>query len=1179
MNLAPQTAPQWLVIGSFANAQREKILEPKYLPERLLAPGPGQVLDGRAWQVATHGTEGVNLRQAGWAVQEMCAAYAFTYIHSPKAANVTLLLGSDDGVAAVLNGRPVWKNEVQRGVLPGQDAVAVKLERGWNRLLLKISQYEGAWGFHCQIAAPVKLQFAVRNPQPDIWPGQLGKKADPVFSEARIVVKPRGCVVEVAIVNMGRQPARQVGVRLVGDQTSAAIGGVLASVGAGERVELTLTAPLAAVAAILGSAKAHVEIGHNDQRQSAALPKTLTTQVLMDAAASGQAGPTARAAAQRLQTLLQIWGVTLGQLDATVARDGLKHLGGGDQQGAAAALGRLDEKLHATLPDLGTRTAHLIGHAHIDMNWLWTWPETMQTCHDSFRQVIAFMEEFPDFTFMQSQPSTYKVIEHIDPPLFEKIKKYVHQGRWELGGGMFTEGDTNMSGGEALARTFLLGQNYFLDRFGKQAVTGWLPDNFGHVSQLPQILRLAGCDFFYCHRCPPHRGTFWWESPDGSQVLCYANWGYNGVVNNDLCKDFANLVPDKSRLLHVVGVGDHGGGPTRRDIETAHEMDRTAGLPAVKFTRAEDFFRQSAKDMAGRPTHVGEMQYVFEGCYTSIARVKEGNRRCEAALYSAELLAALRYVQGHTYPAEALRRSWEIVTFNEFHDILCGSAIHEANADAAADYKWAASRAEDVRDQALRALADEVKVKPAKGQPIVVFNPHPRTLTTLVEAEVFSHDPPATAVGASWGDYYGGHNVRSAGGAQVPSVLLRDPNGHTVAAQIVWMKLFPPGWRWRVQFRAEDLPPCGYRTYYVDGAQPSPAAKPVSEKNGTFETDFFRVVIDMTNGEIAGLYDKRTRSELVAKGQRLNRLRVYLEKPHGMTAWSIGPTPQVEDVVQVESVKIVEQGPVRAAVEVVKTWGRSRFIQRTFVYRQYPRVDFELEAHWFEQGSPKVDSPMLRVVFPLAFKEPRFDCHVPFDVARRPTNGQEVPAQQWVDVSTPKAGVALLNQSKYGHSLDKGELRLTLLRSSYDPDIYPDQGLHRIRYALLPHAGTWQTNVWDEADVFNKPVLATEPPSLALGKAHATRPEEASFLAVTPANVVLSGVKQAEGDGQIILRLAETHGRTTAVTVTLPAAARRAQRLDLLERPLKGVEAPHIAGRTVKFTLRPHEIATLGVRF
>jgi alpha-mannosidase len=646
-------------------------------------------------------------------------------------------------------------------------------------------------------------------------------------------------------------------------------------------------------------------------------------------------------------------------------------------------------------------TIHVIGHAHMDMNWLWTTSETMKMCQDNLRQVVAFMQEFPDYTMLQSQAAIYNFVEKADPPLFNMVKKYVREGRLEPAGGMWTEGDMNMSSGEGISRSFLLGQRYFNSRFGKMARVGWLPDNFGHISQMPQILKLAGCDYFYFHRCKPYKGTFRWTAPDGSTVLCYANDTYNGDITPALKDELKKITPDKHRLLQITGVGDHGGGPTRANIEMVHQLDNTPGYPAVKFTTAEDFFRKASGELEGRPTHTGEMQFIFEGCYTNVADIKAGNRNSENLLYADEFLATASWLNGNVYPSDELRDLWTTVTFNQFHDILPGSAINEANKEAIARYSGVLLKAGEIRDLTFRKIADEVKFRDNMGQPVVAFNMHPYTRKTLVEAEVYSNSEPVTAKLAGWGNYYGSKYVKPVdkGQGNVPTVLVRDGSGKSYPAQVIWGKSTPPGFTSKVLFVADDLPPGGYRTFYADMNHPGEFNEPLPFRNNTFETDFFRVSFDMKTGSIVSLVDKRTGKEYVRQGGKLNTLRMYLEdKKGGMKSWVINKIVGTEDVTRVSGVKIVENGPVRACVETTKTWGKSRFIERTYVYRSYPRIDYDMEVHWLETGSDSTDSPMLKAIFPLNFEKPRFFCQVPFDVVERPVdgkiNGKEAPASQ-----------------------------------------------------------------------------------------------------------------------------------------------------------------------------------------
>jgi alpha-mannosidase len=851
-------------------------------------------------------------------------------------------------------------------------------------------------------------------------------------------------------------------------------------------------------------------------------------------------------------------------------------------------------------------TIHVVGHAHMDMNWLWTYSETMQMCNDNLRQVVAFMNEYPDYTMLQSQAAVYNFVEMVDPPLFEQIKKYVKEGRLEIVGGMWTEGDMNMSSGEAITRSFLLGQRYFLSHFGKMANIGWLPDNFGHISQMPQILKLAGCDYFYFHRTKPYIGTFWWIAPDSSKVLCYANDTYNGEITPDLKDEINKFSPDKHRILQITGVGDHGGGPTRANIEMVHQLDKTPGYPAVKFTTAGDFFKKASKEMEGRPTHRGEMQFIFEGCYTNVADIKAGNRNSENALYSSEFFNTLCWLNGDKYPSETFHDLWTTVTFNQFHDILPGSGINEANKEAIARYSEVIRKTTELRNNAFRRMADKVKFQTGMGQPVVAYNLQPYSRKAVIEANIFSHEEPLTAKFESWANFYGSKNIKPVdkGQGNVSTVLVRDASGKTYPAQVVWGKSTPPGFTSKIQFVVENMPAGGYKTFYIDIAKPGEFNEAIPFTKNTFETDFFRIKFDMKTGGIVSLFDKRTKKEFVREGGQLNTLRISLEdKKGGMKSWVINKFVGQENITNVASVKVVENGPVRACIETVKTWGKSRFIERTYLYRSYPRIDFDMEVHWLETGSDTTDSPMLRAVFPLSLENSRFYSQVPFDVVERPVDGKingkdapsylkhtnaygikaeeedglEVPAQKWVDVSDGKVGIALLNKTKYGHSYNHGELRITLMRSAGDPDIYPNLGKFNISYSLFPHTGDWKNGVWSEGEDFNVPVYAAEPPSLALVKAHAVLAEEASFFSIDAPGVILSGIKQSEDGKELIVRLAEIEGKTTTVNLNIPVDVVSARRLNILELPLENAGKPTVNGKSIEVKINPNEIVTLGI--
>jgi len=857
-------------------------------------------------------------------------------------------------------------------------------------------------------------------------------------------------------------------------------------------------------------------------------------------------------------------------------KKGLEALAAGDFAGAVALLQEIYEELARTQPDRSDEVITLVGHAHIDMNWLWGSSETVQCCHDTFRQVLAFMEEFPELTFSQSQASTYECIERIDPEMFERIRRRVREGRWELLGGNVDEGDTNLSSGEGIVRTMLYGQRYFKSRFGRVARVGWLPDNFGHVAQLPQILKLAGMDFFYAHRCQPKLGPYVWEGIDGTRVTAYSTPTYNGEVTPALRELPEQYDPVARRLLWVYGVGDHGGGPTRRDIDEARRCRQLPGFPRIEFGTAEAFFRSLDPVRAGYPVFHGELQYVFEGCYTSIARIKEANRRCENTLYAAELLSSLAALAGWRYPTDEIYDAWHTVAYNQFHDILCGSAVHESNRESIGAYDAALAKADDVLYAALRHLAARVPTRSDLGQPLVVFNPLPRQRTDIVEAEVFSHTTPPTARVPHWGTWTGtGFEAVDVGQGPYATIRLVDEKARPVDAQIVAGKLFPNGYRLKVQFVARRVPACGCRLYYVRPDQPGKRPdRSLAVEGTTITTSALKVAVDPKTGHLVRVYDRKRRKEILQRGRPANVLRVYMEAPHDMSAWKLGPTTAVHTIDKAESVRVVEAGPVRAVVEVKRRWNRSSFTQRVIVYKELARVDFELDARWFELGGPDVDAPMLRVAFPLNVAGGRFLCDSPFAAVERPTNGQEVPAQKWVDLAGRAGGAAILNDGKYGHRCKGRTVEMTLLRASYDPDPYPDQGPHLISYSLYPHAGdATAARVAEEGLAKNVPLLSIETPADGSGDV----PPGASLLSLEPRNVYLSAVKKAEEGAGLIVRFHEGHGRPVQARLRMRTRPARATRVNILEQPQEDAEPPILEGHEVRVRVRAHELVTLRV--
>lgn len=828
-------------------------------------------------------------------------------------------------------------------------------------------------------------------------------------------------------------------------------------------------------------------------------------------------------------------------------------------------------------------TGHIIGHAHIDLQWLWEWSETVQVCKDTFGQAVRFMEEYPGFTFNQSSPCLYKVTEEHDPALFAKMRDRVKKGQWEIAGGRWCEGDTNMPSGESQARHFLLGQRYFRRVFGMDAKVGWEPDTFGHSWQMPQLLRLAGIQDYYFCRGGKDIPLFHWEGIDGSRVLAFqesatGTW-YNGDIGPKQAQEALDFRKGTGSFhsLWVYGVGNHGGGPTRENIHNVLDWQKDPLRPLATFSTATAWFQavRAEKELKELPVVRDEMNTDshngFWGCLTTHGNVKRWNRDAEALTVQAETAAAIASRSGFRYPKETFRRSWEDILWNHHHDTLTGTSIHPSYflTEQVFERAIAASRrtlGDAVEHIAARvrlpeALAAHARPNPStlsgqggEGRAVLVFNTLGWRRDAVVEIENdTSFYPPSGLVAVA-------------------------PSGESTPVQYSGER--------RYLFLAKDLPACGYRVYVIrprpEGE--SPAAKDmVRGKGAVLAGGRFEVHVDAASGAVTRLTDRKLGRDWIVPERPGNRLVAYLEKPHGMSAWVIGgfagsEEPEPVRVLRQPKSDTWEDGPVRAAVHIERRYRRSTIHQKVMVYKDLDRIDFALDVEWHEKGGDGKPSPFLKVEFPFNVPDAQPRYEIPFGDIARNAPGREVPALQWADIGGDGGGIALLNDCKYGHSAEKdGTLRLSLIRSSYEPDPEPDLGRHVIRYALYPHAGgVHEAEVTRRGFEFNHKAVAVWLDQVGGGfgprSAEADGPAEKSFLDVTGDGVLATALKVAEDGDDWVVRFYQSSGKPAAAKVTSAFGVRAAQAVNLVEDPL---------GETVNLEsvpLRGYEIKTLKLK-
>lgn len=792
-------------------------------------------------------------------------------------------------------------------------------------------------------------------------------------------------------------------------------------------------------------------------------------------------------------------------------------------------------------PQMQKYTSHLVGHGHIDFQWLWQWPETVGVCRDTFRQATKFMDEYPDFCYTQSSSALYQATEQSNPEIFRKMQKYVAQGRWELAGGTVSEADTHTISPESHARHFLYGQRYFRQRFnGKQAEVGWEPDTFGHIWTMPQILKLGGCNYLYFMRAGFNQPLFWWKGPDGSRVLAFRDKDYNGSVGYELLDEAlafekTTKAPD---ALFVYGVGNHGGGPTREHIEKARELGHKAYLPKVRFSTALNFFKSLQKqDLKALPEVDTELNTTdnanFFGCYTSHSDVKRWNRDAESVTASAEAIAALLSRFGCDYPAEQFRKNWSSILWNHHHDTICGTAVHDSYKLSEKTYTEAIASSRAIGQKALHQLAALVK---GDAPGLLVFNPTGSAQSGVIE-------------------------VCTTGSLQGAARLVA-PDGSRALLQPLADK---PG---RALLYARNVPSFGYRRYACDkeSSQPEAGTLSVSADGTKLENDSFIVRIDQTSGVVASIYDKRQQREMITPGGGGNRLEVHWEAPNGMSAWVIGKIKRVQCLEEPVQIKVIEQGPVRASVQWTKRFGDTDLLQ-TVALPVQGAPEFGLDTLWKELGSDKTDSPFLKVAFDLNTSVTQTTYDIPFGNIVRPADNVDHPALTWVDACSSETGAALINDCKHGYSSTSNTLRLSLIRSSYNPDPRPNDRPQSARWALLPHGQDWRdAGVVQYADAFNRPMWACDAQSVAKGKL----PAEQSLLQ-TPKGAVVTGVKRAEDDSDLVVRMYEPFGRTSTSAVNTPWQITRARIVNFMEDVLGTDKA---AGAD----LRPYEIRNLKLR-
>ncbi len=774
-----------------------------------------------------------------------------------------------------------------------------------------------------------------------------------------------------------------------------------------------------------------------------------------------------------------------------------------------------------------------IGHAHIDLAWLWPIRETIRKGARTFSTVLDLMEKYPHYIYGASQPQLYVWMKEFYPELFSRIKKRVDEGRIELLGAMWVEADTNLSGGESIVRQILYGKRYFRKEFSQNVDFLWLPDTFGYSGALPQILKKAGVYYFFTQKLSwsrintfPHH-SFVWKGIDGSSILVhmFPENTYNSpaaprsavaVEKNYHEKDIS------SSALMVYGIGDGGGGPGEEHLERLLRIRDFSGISPVKQERVDEFIGRWERDSRKFCMWEGELFLEFHhGTYTTQGKVKRWNRRMEMALRELEILSSfVSVLMNGVYPENILQSTWKEVLLYQFHDILPGSSIKRVYEECLYRYDCMYTEILDVVNNVLRNLGQNINSSEFKD-PFLVFNV------------------------LSW---------------KRRSVVSRKGKQFLV-----------------------DLPAMGYTV--IEGADSSPTvSSELKAAKGILENDLLTIRFQ-ENGALSSLFDKEAKRELVPSGTMANQFRLYRDTGD---AWDFMPNYREEfpdAPVLVRSVPCVK-GFSAFLVQYYK-YGSSRILQKIEIVYGSKRVDFSTKVDW---NTPEI---MLKTSFPLTLQVDYAQCEIQFGSIKRPVHSNtswdlakdEVPAQKWVDLSDGNYGAALLNNGKYGYRVKDSAVELTLLRSVAYPSgpeasvmkstrykEYSDLGRQSFTYSFYPHRGTFASGgVVEQGYELNQP-LRVVPLDIHEG----LLPPEYSLFKMSEEGIIIETVKKAEDSGCFIVRMYESYGRAKTVILTSPWKIRAAFEVDLMEENPAPLLVRHGSSLVLSFHL--FEIKTLKIK-
>ena len=851
----------------------------------------------------------------------------------------------------------------------------------------------------------------------------------------------------------------------------------------------------------------------------------------------------------------------------------------------------------------------LAGHAHIDMDWMWSYHETVAITLSTFRTVLNLMDQYPDFHFSQSQASVYKIVEEYDPEMMPEIQARIKEGRWEVTASAWVETDKNMPNTESLLRHIQCTKDYLRDTWDIDADSleiDFSPDAFGHSANIPEIDSFGGVKYMYhCRGLDGDYSLYRWRAPSGKELISYVEqyWYNSGITPRigqgifDICKHYNGF---KTGLI-VYGVGDHGGGPTRRDIETAIEMAQWPVFPTIKFGTIREFFHEAEAIRDQLPVLDHELNFLFPGCYTTQTRIKRGNRKSETVLTDAEAFMSFAQIEaGKAFNKDRHSKAWQDVLYTHFHDILTGSCVQDSREHAMGRYSDVLAYANTQYGKAVTALASMID-------------------TSAIETD--SDIALTQAEGAG-----GGFGISANLGENFPSVLAFNngvPNPERGCGLVRIFNIFNPlaiarkavteltVWDWvgdlrRIQFKdaqgnplrfqlidnemqlywdhrfirilvETEVPALGYTTIVMSEAEVtdytahrgSTSRKEYPDDDYILENDLVKAVFDRSSGCLVSFVDKQTGIEYLDK-TRPAGLSVVTMQRQGTNGWHIGKYMKVEPLTSPIQINPLAGGDLRQSFTAEYKWGMSSMKVTPMLLAGEKAIRFNINADWSEVAGETV--PLLLFDVPFCFNTQKYLMDVPGGALYRTPLNMDMPGLQYcAAIRDDGSALALIPDSKYGYRAGEDHCAVSLINTSTNPDPYPDRGQHVINIALAISQDDAKL-LEDTASSFNHCAYF-----MSTNAHGGTLPTDMSFLEFSAESCVASAVLPTTQPGTIHVRFYEICGRDDTVVLKLAKAPVRAVSVDL-----SGNELPSdiiISGNEVRVSIKANCIGEIKLLF